>query len=192
MKEYFRKSKAYVLDHKKEFITGVSVGAAIAVVLLLLALYSYNTRQPSIVYEPANACDLLTMTEAKSLLGDKTINGVNQTPVQSGDLTISKCSYSDGLPDTANAVVAAIVVRSGINDAGILQNKKEFVAGKPSAGIQDVTGIGDSAYFNAGLGQLNVLKDSTWILVSYGSGASPQGNSLEDTETLAKLVLNAQ
>jgi hypothetical protein len=192
MKEYFQKAKAYVLDHKKECITGASVVAAIAIILLSLALYSYNTRQPRIVYEPANACNLLTMAEAKTLLGDKTINGVNQTPVQSGNLTVSKCGYSDGLPDTANAVVAAIVVRSGINDAGILQNKKEFVAGKPSAGIQEVTGVGDSAYFNAGLGQLNVLKDSTWILVSYGSGASSQGNSLDDTVRLAKLVLNAQ
>ncbi|MDB5179439.1 MAG: hypothetical protein JWN12_71 [Candidatus Saccharibacteria bacterium] len=192
MKEYFQKAKTYVVDHKKEFILGGSIIAAIAIILLILALYSYNTRQPSIVYEPANACALLTMDEAKTLLGDKTINGVSQTPVQQGNLTVSKCSYSDGLPDTANAVVAAIVVRSGINDAGILQNKNEFVAGKPSAGIQDVTGVGDSAYFNAGLGQLNVLKDSTWILVSYGSGASPQSNSLDDTVKLAKLVLNAQ
>ncbi|HEY8885959.1 MAG TPA: hypothetical protein VIM31_00450 [Candidatus Microsaccharimonas sp.] len=192
MKEYFQKAKEYVIDHKKEFIIGGSIAGAVIIILFLLALYSYNHRQPSIVYEPANACDLLTLDEAKTLLGDKTINGVVTTPVQQGNLTISKCSYSDGLSDTANAVVAAIIVRSGVNDAGILQNKNEFVAGKPSAGVEDVTGVGDSAYFNTGLGQLNVLKDSTWILVSYGSGASPQGNSLDDTVKLAKLVLNAQ
>jgi hypothetical protein len=192
MKENFQKAKAYVEDHKKEFTIGVSVVIAILIVILGLALYSYNTRQPSIVFEPANACDLLTLDEAKTLLGDSTINGVVQTPVQSGNVTVSKCGYSDGLADTANAVVAAIIVRSGINDAGIASNKAQFVAGKPSAGVQDVSGIGDSAYFNAGLGQLNVLKDSTWIILSYGSGADPQANTLEDTEKLAKLVLNAQ
>jgi hypothetical protein len=191
MREYFQKAKEYVVDHKKQFIIGGSIVFVVAIGLLLLALYSYNTRQPSIVYEPANACALLTLNEAKTLLGDKTINGVNQTPVQSGDLTLSKCGYSDGLPDVSNAVVAAIIVRSGINDAGIALNKAQFTAGKPSAGIQDVAGIGDSAYFNVGLGQLNILKDSTWIIVSYGSGSAPQGNSLADTEKLAKLVLNA-
>lgn len=192
MKDYFQKAKAYALDHKKELTTGTSVVVVIALIIFGLALYSYNTRQPRIVYEPAQACDLLTLNEAKTLLGAKTINGVDTRPVQSGDVTVSKCSYSDGLIDTAHAVVAAIVVRSGINDAGIAQNRAEFIAGKPSAGVQDVSGIGDKAYFNTGLGQLNILKDSTWILVSYGSGAAPQGNTLDDAVKLAKLVLNAQ
>lgn len=192
MKEYYRKSKEYVQGHKKEFTTGITAVVVIAVIFIVLALVSYNSRQPKIVYEPANACDLLTLDEAKTLLGDNTINGVVTTPVQSGNLTVSRCSYSDGSPDTGHAVVAAIIVRSGINDAGIQQNKAEFNAGKPSAGIEDVQGIGDDAYFNTGLGQLNVLKDSTWVLMSYGPAASPQSNTLEDAEKLAKLVLNAQ
>lgn len=192
MKKYFLRAKEYVLDHKKEFTIGTSVVVALAIIFVFLALLSYNTRQPAIVYEPADACDLLTLDEAKSLLGDKTINGVNETPVQSGVVTVSKCSYSDGLPDTAHAKVAAIIVRSGIDDAGIALNKAQFEAGKPSVGIQEIKGIGDSAYFNAGLGQLNVLKDSTWIVISYGAGSDPQANTLQDTEALSKLVLNAQ
>lgn len=192
MKKILEKAQNYVQQHKKEVTLGASVAGIIAIIILGLALYSYNTAAPKIVYEPALACDLLTMDEAKSLLGDTTINGVNTLPVQQGNLTVSKCSYSDGLPDTANAVVAAIVVRSGINDIGIEINKAQFLSGKPSAGIQDVEGVGDQAYFNTGLGQLNVLKDSTWILVSYGLASSPQANTLEDTIKLTKLVLNAQ
>lgn len=192
MKNTFDIIKQFARSHKKELTVSGSVVLVIAVIFLVLALYSFNHQQVKIVYEPANACDLLTLDEATSLLGDKTINGVNVSPVQQGNVTVSKCSYSDGLVDTANAVVAAIVVRSGINDAGIALNKAQFVAGKPSAGIQEVSGIGDAAYFNAGLGQLNILKESTWILVSYGSGANPQGNSLDDTIKLAKLVLSAQ
>jgi hypothetical protein len=191
MKETLEKAKEYVLDHKKEFRIGVIVVVAIAVIILGLALYSYNTRQPKIVYEPANACDLLTMDEAKSLLGDSTINGIKQTPIQRGDTTTSQCGYSDGLVDTSHAVVAAVNIRSAINEGGVKLNKAQFEAGKPT-GAQDITGIGDEAYFNSGLGQLNILKDTTWIIVSYGSGANPQGNTLADDEKLAKLVLNAQ
>lgn len=192
MKELFQKAKTYVLDHKKDFTIGSIVVIVIGIIFLGLALYSYNHQQVKIIYEPANACDLLTIDEAKTLLGDSTINGVNQTPVQQGAVTVSKCSYSDGLIDTANADVAAIVVRSGINDAGIELNKAQFISGKPSVGIQEINDIGDSAYFNAGLGQLNIIKDSTWIIVSFGSGANPQANSLEDTVKLAQLVLSAQ
>ena len=190
MKKYLSLFSQHIADHKKEWGIGSTVVIVIGLVFLGLALYSYNTAPPKIAYEPANACDLLTLAEAKTLLGDSTINGVVQTPVQQKNITVSKCGYSDGLPDTANAVVAAIVVRSGINDAGIQQNKNEFVAGKPSAGVEDVSGIGDKAYFNTGNGQLNVLKDSTWIIASYGSGATPNANTLEDVTKLAKLVLN--
>lgn len=192
MKEFYEKAKDYVQDHKKEFTIGGTVIIVIAVIFLILGLYSYNHRIPTVVYEPANACNLLTLDEAKTLLGDKAINGVNSTPVQQGNIAVSACSYSEGVLDPSEDTVAAIRVRSGINDAGIAQNKTDFTAGKPSAGVQDVTGIGDVAYFNTGLGQLNILKESTWLILSYGSAANPQGNSLEETEKLAKLVLNAQ
>jgi hypothetical protein len=190
MKDTFSKARTYVTEHSKQFQTGAIVVVLIGLIFGGLALYSYNTAPPKIVYEPANACDLLTLDEAKTLLGDKTINGINKTPVQSKDVTVSQCGYSDGLPDTANAMVAAIMVRTGINDAGIAQNKREFEAGKPSAGLEEVAGIGDKAYFNTGKGQLNVLKDSTWLLLSYGNNATPSANTLEDLTKLAKLTLN--
>lgn len=190
MKKYFYRVKEYILEHKKEFTIGTTVVVIIAFILFGLALYSYNTAQPKIIYEPARACDLLTLDEAKSLLGDQTINGVATNPVQAGNLTISKCGYSDGLPDTENAVVAAVVVRSGINDAGIEQNKTDFATGKPATGVQDVKGVGDDAYFNAATGQLNILKESTWVIVSYGAGSSPADNSVDKDIELAKKVLN--
>ena len=190
MNTYFQQAKTYVIEHKKEFTIGVSVALAIIIIFLGLALYSYNTKPPEIEFEPANACDLLTPDEAKSLLGDAAINGVNNTPVQQKNVTVSKCSYSDGLADTSNAVVAALAVRSGINDAGIEKNKADFVTAKPSAGFEDVEGVGDSAYYTVDNGQLNILKASTWLIVSYGSATAPQDNSLEDTIELAKLIIN--
>jgi hypothetical protein len=191
MENIYQKAKEYVRDHKKQFSIGVPIVVVLLIGLLIGSLWSYNHQQPKIVYEPASACDLLTLAEAKTLLGTYTINPVNNTPVQSGNVTTSQCAYSDGLADTSHAIAVEINVRSAINDDGIKMNKAQFEAGKPT-GAQDVTGIGDEAYFNPGLGQLNVLKETTWIIMSYGAAANPQGNTLADAEKLAKLILNAQ
>ena len=189
MKKYLLIAKDYILTNKKQFIIGGSIVLAVAIFLFSLALYSYNTAAPRIMYEPARACDLLTIDEAKELLGESTINTVSTQPEQSGAITISKCGYSDGLVDTDNAVVAAIIVRSGINDGGIELNKAQFESGKPLTDIEIVSGVGDSAYFNQSLGQLNILKQSTWIVISYGAAANPTANTLEDAIKLANKVL---
>ena len=190
MNTYFQTAKDYVLEHKKEFIRGASIVLAIAVILVGLALYSYNTSQPKIVYEPAPACELLTLDEAKGFLGDATINGVNSDFVQTGNIVTSRCGYSDGKIDTANAVVIGIAVRSGINDEGIEQNKSQFNNGMPTSNVEIVKDLGDSAYYNQTLGQLNILKQSTWIILSYGPGVSPASNTLEDALKIADKVLN--
>lgn len=190
MKEYLQTAKTYIIERKKEFITGISVAAAIALVFLGLALYSYNTSQPKIVYEPARACDLLTLDEAKEFLGDATINGVATNPEQTGAITTSRCGYSDGKIDVANAMVAAVVVRTGINDGGIELNKAQFASGMPTENVEVIKDLGESAYFNTELGQLNVLKGSTWVIISYGLGSSPASNNIEDVVKLADKVLN--
>ena len=192
MKKYYQTVKTYISEHKKEFIRGAVVVLAIAVVLFGLALYSYNNSgQPKLVYEPANACDLLTLDEAKEFLGDATIKGIEKTPVQTGAITTSQCGYSDGKIDVDNAIVIALNVRSGINDAGIELNKAQFESGIPTENVELVQNVGDKAYFNTKLGQLNVLKDSTWVLVSYGPGADPQANKLEDAVKLADKIFSA-
>jgi hypothetical protein len=190
MKKYFLTAKEFILENKKQFIVGSAIVLAVAIFIFSLALYSYNTRTPKIVYEPARACDLLTLDEAKTFLGEATINTISDNPVQTGSLTVSKCAYSDGEIDTENAVVAAIVVRSGINDAGIELNKAQFENGKPLTDIELVNGVGDSAYYNQSLGQLNVLKESTWVIISYGAAANPMANTLDDAKKLADKVLN--
>jgi hypothetical protein len=192
MKQYFEKAKEYVQDHKKEFTVGGSVALAIAFIIFGLALYSYNTAIPKVVYEPAVACQLLTLGEAKELLGPQAVNGISTNPTQTGYVATSKCSYSDGkfeTTDAANAIVLAIIVRSGINDKGIALNKSQFANGKPTDNVETVNDLGDGAYFNKTLGQLNILKESTWIVISYGPGASPAMNTVEDAVAAAKKIL---
>ena len=190
MNTYFQRAKEYVVDHKKEFITGSSVAGAIAIIFLGLALYSYNTSQPKIEYEPAVACNLLTLDEAKTLLGDATINAIAENPAQTGSITTSSCGYSDGKIDTANAIAIGIKVRTGINDKGIELNKTQFKNGTPTEDVEIVKDVGDSAYFNKANGQFSVLKDSTWVIISYGPAADAAANTVDDAVKLAKLVLN--
>lgn len=190
MNTYFQTAKTYVLDHKKEFTTGAIVAGIIGIIFIGLALYSYNTSQPKIVYEPAAACNLLTLDEAKEFLGEATINGIVENPVQTGAITTSRCGYSDGTIDPATAKVAAIVVRTGINDAGIELNRAQFASGMPTDNVEVIKDLGESAYFNKTNGQLNVLKESTWVLISYGLSASPQLNNIEEVVKLADKVLN--
>lgn len=188
MNEHVETTKTYIKTHKSELIIGTSVLVAIIAIIAAIIIVVYSST-PKIVYQPANACGLLTMDEAKELMGDGTLNSNSTNPVQSKNIATSNCGYTDGNPQTEDMIVAAISVRSGVNDDGVAQNKKEFNAGKPTEGIEAVKDIGDDAYFNELSGQLNVIDGKNWILFSYGPGSAPTTNTLEQTMELARKVL---
>ena len=175
----------YVTAHKKDLAIITAVILGIVLVISVVVLFVRNS-SPKIVYQPANACDLITSTEAKELLGSNALNSTANSPVISGDTATSRCGYTDGNPDTENMIVAAIIVRSGVNDKGVEQNKTEFVAGKPSENVEIVKNVGDSAYFNQKLGQLNILDGQKWIILSYGVGSAPEANTLDKAIELAR------
>lgn len=188
MKQYIQTAKTYVASHKKQFIIGlaVTVGVAAAIVGIVL-LVRHNTVK--IVYQPANACTLFSSAEASETLGRNTIRSGAQAPILSGNTAASNCGYTDGNPEENSMVVAAIIVRSGVNDKGVQQNKTEFAAGKPSKNVETVKNLGDSAYFNKENGQLNVLAGHEWIVLSYGVGSSPSTNSESQSVDLMKKIL---
>lgn len=189
MNKYIQVVKTYVTARSsKELYIGVAViGVAAALIVVLLSLIFNNT--PKIVYQPAHACALLTTAEASELLGTKTMKSSSSEPKQSGDTAVSRCGYTDGNSNSEAMTVAAIIVRSGVNDKGVAQNKSEFSAGRPSKNVEMVTGLGDSAYFNRDLGQLNLLDGRNWIVVSYGPGSTPQDNTVDDAVSLAHKVV---
>jgi hypothetical protein len=165
MKDFLVAVKSFIILHKKAIIITASsiIGVAIlaaGVVMIVLAT------QVKIIYQPVDACSLLTPDEARTLLGDKALNGNHQKPV--------------------------ITVRSAINDAGIQQNIGDFVLNKPNVNIMDVKDTNNLEYFNTSTGVFNILSDSgkRWIRLSYGVGSDPQGNTLADAQKLAALVLN--
>jgi hypothetical protein len=193
MKNYFQISRHYVTAHKKDFTIGTSIFIVVALVVALIIFIGNNVDHPAkIVYKPTTACDMFTEAKAQDLLGAKAIHSNTSDLVLSGNFTTSKCGYTDGNPDMTKAVVAAIIVRSGINDPGVSQNKADFANGTPTDGVQKVNGLGDSAYFNEKLGQLNVLNDRDWIIISYGVGADPTGNTLDDATKLARTLINSK
>ena len=180
---------AQATSYKKELIIGAAVVVGLLAIVAIIALFIYNST-PKVVYKPTSACSTFTPAEAQVLLGASAFNANTNEPVLSGNTTTSRCGYTDGNSDTTKMIVAAIIVRSGINDKGVEQNKTEFVRGTPTQAVEVVKDIGDSAYFNQANGQLNVLKGRNWFILSYGLGSAPEANTVEDATKLAQKVLN--
>jgi hypothetical protein len=190
MNKYFQSAKDFVIIHKKQFTIGAVVTLGAIIVIVLVALFIYNSPSSKIVYQPVKACDLLNPAKAQALLGDHMIGVDKNAPTITDNVATSKCSYGDGNIDANSVTVAAIAVRSGINDDGVKQNKAEFNANKPGDHAVDVKDVGDSAYFNNENGQLNILDGRDWMIISYGLGNSPEANTVEKAVELANVVLN--
>lgn len=189
MNNYFHTAKNTVLNNKEA--SAIAAAAIVAVVLLVVVLFlAVQSNAPKIVYMPTAACELFTSDEATMLLGDRAFNSSDKQPVISKNTAVSNCGYTDGNPDKNTMLVAAITVRAGINDEGVQQNKTEFSAGRPTDNIEIVKNLGDSAYFNEKVGQLNILDGRNWIILSYGQGSAPEQNTLKKTTELAQLVVS--
>jgi hypothetical protein len=188
MKKYIQTVKTYILERKKRFILIICIiGALIIAGLITLAVYEST---PKIVYKPADACKLFTPLKAEDLLGNKVIDLGTNSPVVSGNLATSQCSYTDTNPVENDLIVAAVAIRSGVNNEGIKQNNADFVSAKPTTGTQNVSNLGSSAYFNPSLGQLDILKGKDWYILSFGVGSTPQANTLDNDVKLANKILN--
>lgn len=181
--------QAHSTSFKKEIFIGAAVLVGLLAIVGLIVLGVHNSG-PKIDYQPVAACTYFSGPEALELLGDKTISTNNDSPVISGDMATSKCGYADGNADTNKLLVAAIIVRSGINDKGVEKNITEFTNGTPTNNVEVVKDVGDKAYFNQVNGQLNVLKGHDWFILTNGFGSSPEANTMDDAVKLAKLVLN--
>jgi len=175
-------------SYKKELIIGGAVVLAVIAIIAAIIFFVANSG-PKVDYPPVVACDTLTSLEAQELLGNSAFNSADDPAVISGDLATSRCGYTDGTNNTETMIVAAVILRAGINDKGVEQNKTEFAQGTPTQGVEIVKDLGDSAYFNRVNGQLNVLKGRNWFIFSYGNGSAPEENTVEDTVKLAEKVI---
>ena len=188
MKTTIGRARTFLVAHRRAVLIATPL---VLLALVLVALFAYNFgTSTKVVYQPVKACERFTPAEAQDLLGDKILSVDTKKPAVSGDIAISKCSYTDQNPDQNAMKVAAVAIRSGVNDDGVAQNKREFAASKKAnPGVQDVPGLGDTAYFNPVNGQMGILQGRDWLIVSYGAGATPQANTIEDVTKLSQMVL---
>lgn len=188
MKSRFEAAKSYINKHRDN-LTTAAILVALVVVVCGVVFFFVESSKPNIVYQPTKACDLLTTAKAKSLLGNAALTTADEAPVIGRETAVSKCGYTDGNPDMNSAVVAAVIVRSGINDPGDAKNKSEFAMGASGNSVRTVKDLGEKAYFNSQKGQLNILRSHDWIVISYGTGAAPETNTLEKALELARTIL---
>lgn len=188
MKNYSQAVNTYVEKYKKQIVLIVPVAILILLVFAMWQVKALNSN-PRVVYFPPKACDLFTGEEAKELLGGRVIQGANTDSIQKKNIATSQCSYSDANSNLDDMKVAAIAVRSGVNDEGVEQNKLDFATKMPKKDVEPVGNLGDSAYYNKKRGQLNVLKDRSWIILSIGVGATPDANTVEESVEFAHKVL---
>lgn len=140
-----------------------------------------------------DACEVLTDGIAQQILGAAAKKGdTSAGNASSESVSVSNCVYTLR-PETgtiveksANTRGVAILARSAKDKTGGESNKAQFGPAKP-AGVEDVSGIGDAAFWNPKFGQLNVLKGNNYYIVSSYKGRATQG-TLEMAKELARLV----
>lgn len=136
------------------------------------------------------ACQVFTLADAKQLLGDNAKGGQNPEPTSSNDLKVTTCTYTQD--QGANAPVASrksatLLVRVPLTTKGATSNQNEFGPLKPT-GVQEVAGYGDSAYWDAEHGQLNILKNNNWYILSFGP-STPGDRTLDQAKQMADQIV---
>ena len=138
-----------------------------------------------------NACDILTEEIAKNIIGDTAERGnIETTQAATKDVTVSDCVYTakidpNGKIGISNKNGVNVLVRAAISSDGAKTNKDQFGDMRPT-GVQNVSGLGDSAYYAPEYGQLNVLKGNNWYIVTSYSGAIK--GTLETDKQLAAVL----
>lgn len=174
---------------KKAYVVGGIVAILLAVAVVLFVVKN-NTSAPSpgdvSNYKLYNACEMLTEQEASEVLGANAMKGDEAAPVSSDDLKVTSCTYNNGVGNAQDIVSTTLLVRSPLTDAGAASNRNGLEDGT-IVGNVPVEGYGDKAVWNPDTGQLNVLKDNTWFIISYGK-AQPTSHSLDDVKKLADKI----
>ncbi len=132
------------------------------------------------------ACAILTPEIAAQLVpGIQKGDGQNSN-ASTDSIKVSSCNYiTSGQPYTTMNLLA----RSALDTDGKKSNADMFGDQKP-AGVEDVSGVGDKAYWNPTLGQLSVLKNDNWYIISQLDRANPATAKKDTTLKIYEAVKN--
>ena len=134
-----------------------------------------------------DACSLLTLAEAKEILGTSATEGANTPAVSGGDVKVSNCSYTNGATAVKDIRVITVTARAPLTQSGVESNKVLFDEQRPKGG-QTIDRYGQDAVWDPATHQLTISRDNNWIAIVYG-GTNPANNTLEDAKLVADKVL---
>lgn len=176
---------------KSYIITGV------AVILAAAGAIAYFVSRPQSSYTNSSAtertfaqhdaCQLLTEEKAKSILGTMAVLGSDSLPSSTDDLKVTNCTYNNDAGNFKDIISISVLVRSPLNKDGHNSNVQAF-ENPAIIGEQPVDGYGEKAVWNAATGQLNVLKDDNWIIITYGK-TTPSSRTLGEVKPAATKIL---
>jgi hypothetical protein len=178
----------------------------VAISLLTVAattIYSLNGEKNTIKdetqfhtteYRSVVACNLLTLDDAKTLLGANAVQTLRVDPDSNVNESTSQCSYSNNETDLALMRVIHISARSPLTSDGAKGNISAFEStngSTPAAGNEVVKDYGDKALWDTSTHQLAILKDNIWLRISYGS-SNQTTNTIKDAKKVANVILSKQ
>jgi hypothetical protein len=151
---------------------------------------STTTAAADVKLVPVRACELLTLDEAKSLLGSNASESGNTNAVTSGDISVDTCSYINNARAASDIRIVTILARSALTDVGLESNLGAFDSGGTAhpTDAKAISGYGDKAYWDPRTKQLAILQGNTWLSIVYG-GTNPAKNTLDDAKRVAELVV---
>jgi hypothetical protein len=185
----------------KKLIIGLVVAGIIVITSILIFINtigdeSSNTSNDSTTSTSSttqltavNACNLLTLPEAKALLGEFATEGDETFPSTNDDISIYTCSYINNAKTSPEIRIITVMARSALTHDGLTSNVEAFENGgaaRPEGAVA-VEGYGKKAFWDPALHQLAVLKDNTWYGIVYG-GTNLQNSSLDDAKKVADLL----
>lgn len=144
-------------------------------------------------FSAPKACDVFTLDDAKKVLGDTAQKPEETQPAEasSNDIDVSQCIYQQPA-DTIAAIKtqkqASLLVRGAKTKTGAESNKDYFNGTTKPQGVQEVSGYGDTAFWNPQFGQLNILKGNNWYILQVGV-STPGNRTVDEAKTLADALI---
>jgi hypothetical protein len=175
-------------------ILAVAIVAVVALVLTQGKGASDNggdsNKSAKTTYKVVSACNAFSLKDAEAVLGDGatagTTNGTSDT--SSDDVAVSTCSYSSGgSQDVQSTKTVTMLARSAKSSAGAASNKAVFGKDRP-VGKQTVPGVGDAAFWDSEMSQLDILKGDNWYIIGNMTGTHSNSGTLEASRAVYEQI----
>ena len=135
------------------------------------------------------ACDVLTAEIAKSLLGSVAAAAPPVPVADSDAVLVTTCVRANAVTGLDKTRSLSLLMRVAKSKVGATANESVFSSASLPTGAQNVSGYGDHAFWNPAYGQLNILKNGNWYILSSGL-IDPRKHTLPDAEKLADKIID--